>query len=434
MQLALLILFFVVFIAVTGKQSHLQVLLPVFMWTFIPWVASDLVTGIDLGGNGLIPSMHPATWYVLVLFLVRCASPRRRFGIVLYNHQLFTVVVTGYCLLAATTTFIFAGVKGIPSIIYLILCPAIMALLILEERALNDNFSSRLRNSYLLICVIQSCLAIIQYLTHKVLFYEDSYSKQYWWSSDLTRALGTTDHSLMLGLLLTGGIALSFGLRKKSLPVLLSVLFMAGILTTGSRTSLVVSVVIVIWYIFASKISVWIKLFLFAGTVAFSWFVLEGTLFSTSLERFDDDSGSLRVRFLAYDLFERVWTDYLLLGGGATHSYEVLANERLTTSFESTFLTFSIDYGVLATTLFYIGMIGFAIVGIRKKLAVQGAVIAFFGAFIIFHSYSGGSVQSSAASILWILVALASMRANDQKAPDSLPEESIGHSTSQFKV
>lgn len=392
----------------SGKRTYIPLILATVLWFCIPWVASDLLTGIPPKGLGPIPSMHPGTWLILLTFVLRLVAGKSGIPAVINEHSVVFLTLGIFLLLAFALTATGSGFKGAASLVYIFVCPIMFSILILVEQNKSSNFPTVLRNTILLIATAQGVLGIVQYLTKSVIFFDSYYSRQYWWSETLSRSIGSTDHPIMLSILMCAGIALSMGMRSALLRMALPLFFIVPVIFTGSRVGLIVAAAVVAWVILVGPIG-WIARILLMGALSFAIFLtFSGAVLQGAFGRFEDDSGSTRVRLLAYDLFGDVWPDYLYLGGGATHSYDLLGAAGLETSFESSGLTYAIDYGVIPIILYFVAMGALAFNRYRrKKPAIPGSAIAFTAVFIQFQSYSGGTIQSSASTFLWLLVALS---------------------------
>ncbi|WP_146233408.1 hypothetical protein [Arthrobacter psychrolactophilus] len=325
-----------------------------------------------------------------------------------------------FLLVAFAVTVVGGELRGVGSLVYIFVCPIMLAILIMGENNKNLSFLTTLRNMVLVIAVAQGALGIAQYLTKSAILFDAYYARQYWWSETISRSIGSTDHPIMLSILMCAGIALSVGLSNTALRIFLPLFFLLPVVCTGSRVGLIVAAVLVAWIVLAGPVGWITRIFLLGVLAGAVSLVLNGTIFKGAFGRFEDDSGSTRVRLLAYDLFGDVWPDYFFFGGGATHSYDLLETARLTTSFESAGLTYAVDYGVVPIFLYFLAMTTIAFTRIRsKKKGIPGSAVAFTAVFIQFQSYSGGTVQSSVASLLWLLVALSACSLKSH--PKSLP-------------
>jgi hypothetical protein len=211
-------------------------------------------------------------------------------------------------------------------------------------------------------------------------------------------------------------VAIPLTSRVKSVPlrVGLGSLSLAGIAATGSRTGLVVGAAAFVWLIVATRMGEVAKVVVVLGAVglvigAFSDFGGLGVL-----DRFQDDSGSTRVRVLAYQQFLDSWSDHLIVGGGAASSYSVAQSAGLSTSFESSGLTYSLDFGVIPTLAYFGSLVSLALPSKGWGRAIKGSGVAFVVAFVVFNSYSGGSIPSSAASLLLLVTGLAASRGSER--------------------
>jgi hypothetical protein len=288
------------------------------------------------------------------------------------------------------------------------------AILVVAEEGTGSGGNGRLSGALIAIAALQAVLSVSQRWLGGPFFFEEYYERYSWWSEDLERGLGTTDHPLMASFLFCVAIPLTSRVKSVPLRVGLGSLSLAGIAATGSRTGLVVGAAAFVWLIVATRMGEVAKVVVVLGAVglvigAFSDFGGLGVL-----DRFQDDSGSTRVRVLAYQQFLDSWSDHLIVGGGAASSYSVAQSAGLSTSFESSGLTYSLDFGVIPTLAYFGSLVSLALPSKGWGRAIKGSGVAFVVAFVVFNSYSGGSIPSSAASLLLLVTGLAASRGSER--------------------
>lgn len=410
MQLVIWLAVCIAIVLLSGKRTAIPIYITVTLWLTIPWAASNLFTGVPLL-SGAIPSMHAGTWLALVLFVLRALTPDSRMIEAMNPHPIAFFVLFFYVAWAVVVTVASSGgVRGVPSILYSLLIPILFVVVVRAEYIKNPGIAMALRKLLLWIATGQAILGVAQFVLGDMLLFKSSYASYYWWHEDFARSMGTTDHPLVLSMFLASMIPFAITSSKPLARVFLPLLFVAAILPTGSRTGLIVAIGIILFYVLASKIALGARVFLAAVLAPGAWLLLSGRIFAGTLDRFADDSGSTRTRFLAYELFGEIWDDHLFIGVGAARNYEILQEAGLNTSFESVGLIFAIDFGVLPTLLFYAATVALALVVRRGYIrVVAGSGVAFVASFVLYNSFSGGAVQTAAGSTLWILVALSSL-------------------------
>lgn len=411
MKLAIWLLVCILIVLASGKNQKYPMLIALTLWVAVPWNAGQILTGLSGDSGQSFPSIHPGSILVAVQSAILLVSTPHAFAREVRRFPTSYFVFLVFVGISIILTVGSTGAKGVGSIIYTIVIPVITLLNFRIIQCEDGRTAKTFRNLILVLATAQAMLALVQSLLHSAIFYEKYYSAYYWWQPTLTRAIGTMDHPLHLSLFLAGASALALGTKSNALRLMLPILFAAAVAATGSRTGLLLIAAVAVWAIVKGPLSTAFRFALTAAISIIALLTLNGIIFTTVYERFINDSGSGRVRDLAYDLFFQSIDEYILLGGGATHSYQLLQQAGLTTSFESTFLTFAIDFGAIATLLFFTALCTIALTHRTGTIAVvAGGNIAFIVTFIAIASYSGGSVQSTAMSLMWLFAGISSAR------------------------
>jgi|GEM_PF-3139866 len=416
MRLLLWLLLCVVLTIVAGPRRRQGLLLLVLaLWLTIPWIASDVITGISPVSRSSLPSMHPASWLVLVLSCYVFSSQLGAVFLAVRTRLTEFLLVGLFVAICVLVTVVQTGGRGLMSIIYLVALPACYCVLVLLEAQRDAGFVKRIRTLLLVVASCQAMLGIVQRATGAVFFFGTEYARYSWWSGNLQRAIGTTDHPLMLSLLLVSVMPLTLSIERSATRFATQLLFLGGVLATGSRVGLVVGTGIVVVLLVRSRMHYLTRGLFSVALLVLMTLVFSGTILPDALDRFTNDAGSNRVRYLAYALFLKEISNHLFLGGGASSSYGVLESAGLSTSFESTFMIYAVDFGVLATVMYFSAILSIGLRGIaRRPTVIPGACGAFLVVLAVIQSYSGGAIQSSAASLLWTMAAIAAVRASDQ--------------------
>lgn len=418
LQLVLWIIACAVFSFCCVNRIQVSVVAVVVLRLSVPAVASELVTGSVEG----IPSLHPSTWLVFSVLLFQLLRwPKQTVKIVEERKFVFLALASSVALIVVGN-FLVQRALGLSLILNQLVAPLALFLLLHLSFALDHSNARRLRNLVLWITSLQVGLALLVYLRFVPQPFVNSFSSNAWYSADgFVRQMGTLDHPLTLSLLLVVSMAFLASLRRTSTQVVLSSWFMVGILLTQSRTGLALGVVVLTYLLLRSGVRPWARL---ATIVAFG--IVASVYLSTTLSsgvsgRIADDNGSGDARLIAVDFFLSRFQDHLLTGTGTYSSYSLTASNGLVTSLENPLLMYAVDYGIVASLLYFSALIALAIS--VKHRPIQGAKVAALLALLVTQTYSSVATESAASAIVWIALALASANVKESR-PE--PNMSIG--------
>lgn len=261
------------------------------------------------------------------------------------------------------------------------------------------------------ISLAQVGLSALALINGGPLFYTEQLSAAYqWFSPSLTRALGTTDHPLVLSLLLASTIPLLAVIRSAWLQLMLLVVLAAGLLLTESRTGLLAGLIGVAFLTLRRGRSFGYRVVIVVGASAAAAVLLTGTIAQDVLGKFSEDGGSSFVRGVALEAFLSRWGDFVFTGWGNEGATLFRAQMGLPSSLESAFLIFSVNYGIVFTILYF----GLALVLIfAKGKSPSGGRVAAIVALVLVQSFSSLGTNSASAVILWAFVAFATLRGDD---------------------
>ena len=81
--------------------------------------------------------------------------------------------------------------------------PVLFFLLLLSEAVRGGGLVVMLRSVLLALVALACAVAVAQWLTGRVLFYESGFKTQYWFARDFGRWMGTLDQQLALSVVIT---------------------------------------------------------------------------------------------------------------------------------------------------------------------------------------------------------------------------------------
>lgn len=375
------------------------------LWILVPAVGSPLLTGVTSGPL----TFHAATWLVLSILVIRMLHDPWSVHEALAHHFflfLALALVMAAAFLASATSG--AG-GGNVLLVDQVVVPGLFFLLVLSDAARGDGVVALLRTVLLTLVALACIVAIMQWLTGSVLFYESGFSTQYWFDPAQARWMATLDQPLALSLFICLTAPLLAGVKRRWLQLLLLALMVAGILVTQSRVGLIALAVTVAATVFFARWRTWVKAAVLLVMAGAAGGVMASPLVAGVAARVADDSGSAEARGLALEYFLGRWRDYAVAGQGSGASYRLGAQAGLQTSFENPLVMYSVDFGLLFALLYFGSMaalvLGAALTpGLRSRY--PGLVLAGLMAVVIPQTYSSLATRSAAGILVWTVLAM----------------------------
>jgi hypothetical protein len=371
------------------------------LWFFVPTVGSYLLTGQRSGPL----TFHAATWFILSAFVMQVMQEPRNLRRVVSQTPLFLITLGLVLAVAVFTTRTVQGGGGMVLLIDQMLVPAVFFVLIIIASYSIENLVEKLRSVLLVFGCLVALLAILQYMTKSVLFYEAGFETQFWFNPATERWMGTFDQPLALSLVLCSIVPLAAHLRRLLVLVPFLIVVVAGVMVTQSRLGLVIVLGALAFTVGRSNFRLKVKVAIFSVLAAGVIALLNSPVGSGVLGRVADDTGSSEARGQAYAVFFRNWAQYFLSGSGMTSSYAVSAIAGLKTSFESSILMYAVDLGIVFAVLYFGALC--VIVG-RNAIShsIPGLTIAATLVVFIPQTYSGLATRSVAGIFVWTVLAM----------------------------
>ncbi|GAB2977649.1 O-antigen ligase family protein [Frigoribacterium salinisoli] len=387
----------------------------VAFYVFVPLASSQLVVGVALGQLALL---HPSTLLVLIQLAMSLLLDGRRFFSALGSVPLMTVAVGLFMTLAVFSTYPVTGLGGLTIVLHQVLAPFGVFLLVQQ---LDTRAARRLVQAFLAFCAVQALLVVLVAIGVVGQPYAATLRATFsWYALDAAggRALGTADHPLVLGMLLALAIPFVTVLQRVWLQVALSGLFVLGVVLAQARTSLALAVVAVAALVIRSSLSRRARGALVVGLLIAGAFAVSSSLTAGLSERLRDDGGSADGRLRAWSNAFDLWGSNLTLGSGPGASAQAAFAAGLGTSFENPLLMYAVEYGVLGTLALFIGM--FVVLRHRAgtSSAVSGATVAALVAIVAVHSFSSLATINNSGGLLFLCLALASLRTSTADGTD----------------
>lgn len=377
------------------------VVLVIVLWTAVPAVGGHHLTGLSSGGLGF----HPATWLVLVVFVVQLFVDPRPLADAVVRHGLVMLTLAIFALSAFLTSRA-AGGGGTRLLLDQIVGPVLVWCLVVAYAHRDVRAALLIRNSVLVTMAVQSVLAVVQSRVGSTIFYTQDFLNIYWFDPETSeRWFGTSDSPLVLSLGLVVAACLALGLRSSALRFALFVVYFLGMTITQSRTGAAALVLIIAWSVLRSRTVLWARALTAAALGVAAYLVATSTLVSGLSSRIADDTGSTDARVRALDFVLSRWTDFFPTGHGLISSYSVARDAGLQTSLESAYLMYAVDTGILfATAYFGTQLVLVARYGSQK--ALPGATLAALLGTLVQHTFSSVAFSNFDGTFIWVALAL----------------------------
>jgi hypothetical protein len=397
-------------VAVVGlSRPKIPIAVALLLLGLVPASASPLLTGVPYDESSGLPSLHPGTWVVVVAAAVTLIfRPGRLIDPIARASYLSWVLWMLGVGIAVATTLLSRGSFGLSQILETLVAPGLLALLVVAEVRRDPAWRRSALLSLQAYGLAVACLSVLEGLLRTDLVWGGTYALESWHISyglDGFRATVFGGHPLNTALVLLACLPLMrMRLTGRFRPGILgSVIVLAGIAATGSRSALVIAVA---YLLLASLRSAKTAAPAFVTLAALAVIVQVSPFGQRWLERLSTDTNSSYVRFGALsDLFSNLG-DFVMTGRGVGFSGEVsrdLLGQAV--SFEDGFVMMALDVGVLGTVILVASMAFLAFRGgFRHWTPITSA---FCMAMVMCAAYSSFGTKSPAAYVPWLLAALA---------------------------
>lgn len=411
---------------VLRRRLFILVVAVLVLMFLVPTVGSSLLTGQASGPL----SLHAGTWLIFFTLLVQLmfnAAPLSR--VIAKDIFLFLIliVVVGASVLATRE----GSGGGLVVLIDQVVAPVMLFVLIVSLGPADPQLVKKLRIVLLALAAVVSIVAVAQWSTNSVLFYEKGFETQYWFTPTQSRWMGTFDQPLALSFALCTLGALVAGIKRLAIQLPLLALFATGVLTTQSRVGILIFLAVALLVVLRSNAKFVAKAFMLSVLVGAGFLFYNSPLAAGVLGRFADDTGSGQAREAATRFFLNTWPQFVLTGGGMTSSYRVGETAGLGTSLESSILMYSVDVGVVFALLYFGSMVFIVLRGISAKVG-GGLVLAGILAVVIPQTYSSLSTRSVAGTIVWTILALIVVATDARSARADLKPD-VGDSVLEYQ-
>ncbi len=390
--------------AVVGRRRPFPLLVAGFLlWVVIPGLAVETVVGI---GPGRI-AIHPGSALLITTALVQFVTNVRGTRAVLLHRPDYTVLLLGVCFLALIQGLLGGlGIGAALAVVDLVLAPVAAYLLVGQELLAHPEKADWLRRILLAVAFGEAAFALIQALAHSPLVWLPQFEAQRRFSYAGTRHMGTFDHPLVLAFFLVVMIPLLAGVRRWWVTSGGLLLLIAGVLATQSRFGIAAASAGALYVVLRGRGSARGRLAGLAVLIGAAGYAVGQGLSSGVQDRFSSDSASTDARIRAIDYWFSHLGDFAWAGQGVGASFDVALSSGLETSFESSFLMWSVDIGLIPAVMLF-GVLLFAGLGALRREAVPGAAVATLLALVAAQTFSAMATRCAAPIIVFIVASLA---------------------------
>ncbi|MEO5779317.1 hypothetical protein [Arthrobacter sp. PAMC25284] len=322
-------------------------------------------------------------------------------------------------MLAAFLTSVTSGRGGMVLLIDQIVVPVLYFLLLLSHAARGQGLVVMLRTLMLSLVALVCGVAVLQWITGSVIFFQSGFSTQYWFARDSGRWMGTLDQPLALSLVICVAAPLVIGIGRPWLQAALLGLMSVGMLISQSRVGLASLAVSIFAVLIFTRRPVWVKSAMLVVMAGGGAAIMASPLIAGVAARLSNDTGSTEARGLALEYYLSRWADYALAGDGIGSSYRVAAQAGLETSLENPTLMYGIDIGVVFAGL-YFGSMLVLLARYGRRTGYPGLMLAGIMALAIPQTYSSLATRSAAGIVVWTVFAMVVIAADEARERSNL--------------
>ncbi|MBO0879068.1 MAG: hypothetical protein J2P17_01520, partial [Mycobacterium sp.] len=243
------------------RRPAAAVVLGLAIWTIVPGVASTQLTGHV--SNSL--AVHAGTWLLLTTFLMYLVTDPRGLGEALACRFPTYLAILLVIVAAVLETKSGSARSGVTLAVDEMVAPFLAFWILAAVARTRPTEMLLVRNWLVGLGAGEAAFAIIQYLSKNVLLYGSFFAHRYWFKPGWERWMGTTDHPLVLSMLLCAAIPLVAGLRRTWIQPALLVTFLIAIVITQSRTGVIAGGIGAIYVVLASRTSTLRKIVTITG-------------------------------------------------------------------------------------------------------------------------------------------------------------------------
>lgn len=370
--------------------------IPVLLWALAPSEAQSIL--------GLSSSSMPHVSTLVTFFSLVFCAVFRPYIIEAAANKLGVLALPILFFAFYTSVVTYFSVEDVSISVNLNQIVSPLFLLFLTIGVVNYEKSSLRLLIQLLISLacFEAIFSIVQYVLKDFLFYSVIFKETVWWSNEYYRSVGSFDHFLVLGSFLSLCIPLAGFFKNSVYKLSYIALIISGIAFSQSRFSFILAAIGTV-YVLLSTRSFAIKAISVLASAISLPLIVRLPVFAPIFMRFEDDQNSNEIRLKAYTWFRENWTDFIFSARGFGDSFNVASSAGLRSSFESAFIIYSIDFGIV----FAVSYFSFFVILILKSKSEGYLKVAALISLMLPMTFSSIGVDSALASVIFFVVALS---------------------------
>ena len=403
---------------VLRRRPVVTVAIALALWILLPAVAARRVVGSASGPL----AVHPSTWLMVVQIGVCLVVDARRL-VIAANRHILIVVTSSMFIVGAVAASVLNGRSGVRILADQIVGPLIAFALIVAYSTIRTSEVTLLRWVIVGLGAAESLFVVLQSAVGRTILYENDYSRLYWFRPDrFDRWMGTTDHPLVLSMLISTAAILTIGLNISSVTRagLLLVLSL-GVVTTQSRVGVAIVGCALVYFVFSGRINIAVRIVCLAAAAVSARAVLSSSLVTGVSSRLSDDTGSNAARRQAFEVFFDNIRSVAWAGQGLTSNYDFARAGGLQTSLESSFMMYAVDVG-LPLAVLYFGTQLLLVLRHSRGNQVAGAVPAALVAMSVQHTFSALGYANMTGFLVWSVIGMAVVGSGRLRPKEETPQ------------
>nr|WP_246328317.1 O-antigen ligase family protein [Curtobacterium pusillum] len=396
------------------------------VWGVSAVLVAAAVLPFDVVRTSFGTSWHPATTVALALMVVESVRNPSGVGRAVGRHLVVVAMLATFFVIALATSWFTGRAGDIGTLVLQLLAPALLLLYIRTRAEDTPGLPAVLARLFVVVAAAEALVVLGVWSGVVPQPWLSTLEGLRWWGTDSDRMSGTFDHPLVAALWMSAAVPLCASLRIPWWRITVPVLLVVGVALTGSRFALLAAVVSVAALILRARTSSIAKagavVLAVVGMAAF----LTSAVASTVTDRLEDDGGSSSARLKSFGLAVEQWGDTLIIGRGFGASEQVTRNALIGTTFENPFLMFSVDFGLVATVLFFGALITLLLAGRTGRPGrVRGSRTAAFLVLVSIFGFNSLSTNAPIGVLLFVLLALVPPAVGRRPLADGVSPDGI---------
>lgn len=386
--------------AVAGlRWRSFPVVAAIAVWIAIPFAA---VTQLGLTVVGLHPGAAIIGCSFVAALLFRTRDVLRDTA----DALPLVLAISVFIGTALITTWTFAP-EGLGMVINTIVVPA-LAFGAVRNVLRESTAVSIVRRSVLVIAALEALVSIAVRFGVVTQPWQSQLSESYhWFGADFDRAVGTTDHALVLVMVFTIATPMLVSTSSALLRLSTGALFVLATSLTESRSGLVVVTLMYVVVVLRGRSSAWTRMFVGLASLGVLGFLATTSVAAAVLGKFADDGGSANARTIGLEWALQNLDRFAVIGSGSGSSFRITSS--LWTSLENPFLMYLVDFGLPATVLLAAVIVSIVLWRPCVGRPIAGGVLVGLGTVVHAVTFSSIATFSSAGPLFWVALGFSAL-------------------------